>query len=340
MNNRCLVFGACGYSGSGKTTLIEAMIGRLVKRGLTIGVVKHDVHGLQVDREGKDSDRFFKAGADVIMRGPRQSFLRAHPRSDMPLADLLRMMGPHYDLVLVEGHKDSPLEQKVWLSSDKGEGPPESCVVKRVLRRDEDRLQIAMTMIDEWLPHAWCAAPVYAGVLIGGKSSRFGSPKHLVIEEGTTWLERTMAIVRPHVEGVVILGAGSIPDSLGSVPILCDAPDVHGPLADMLAATRWRPSTSWIFLPCDLPHLEEDAVRWLLDCRRPGVHAVLPQLAGSASPEPLLAYYDFRAAPLLECASRPMDLVGAPHVETPEVPDHLQMSWKNVNTPDDRAAVR
>jgi len=189
MKNHYPAFGICGFSGSGKTTVIEVLIGNLTRRGLNVGVVKHDVHGLNIDREGKDTDRFFKAGADVIIRGPEQSFFRAHRRGDMPLPDLLRMIGPYYDLILVEGHKTTPLEQKVWLCSDSGEGPPpEATGIRRVLKRDEDRVQIVMDMIDAWLPDAWCAAPVYAGILIGGKSSRFGQSKHLFDVNGKTWL--------------------------------------------------------------------------------------------------------------------------------------------------------
>lgn len=340
MNGHYPAFGICGFSGSGKTTVIEEVIGSLARRGLKVGIVKHDVHGLNIDREGKDSDRFFRAGADVIIRGPKQCFFRAHRSDDVPLRDLARLIGPYFDLVLVEGHKATPLEQKVWLCSDAGEGPPpEATGIQRVLRRDEDRVRIVMEMIDAWLPRAWRASPVYAGILIGGKSSRLGRPKHLLGDNGKTWLERSVEKVRPHVDGVAILGAGAIPDGLGSVPVLCDIQDAEGPLAGMLAATRWRPLTSWLFLPCDTPLLSEAALRWLIDHRRPGVWAVLPRLPEAPGPEPLLAYYDFRAGPMLERAQRPVDLTADAHVVTPAVPDRLQASWKNVNTDEDLAIV-
>lgn len=182
-------------------------------------------------------------------------------------------------------------------------------------------------------------SPVFAGILIGGKSSRFGRPKHLELRDGKTWLERAVDAVRSHVEGIAILGAGELPEGLGTLPVLCDVPDLQGPLAGMLAAMRWKLSTSWVFLPCDLPCLSGEAVRWLVDQRRPDVRAVLPRLPGSDAPEPLLAYYDFRAAPLLERARRPKDLVGEDGVVTPEIPEHLRASWTNVNTTEDLAAM-
>ena len=333
-------FGICGFSGSGKTTVIEALIVDLTRRGLTVGVVKHDVHGLNIDQEGKDTDRFFKAGADVIIRGSEQCFFRAHRRGDMPLPDLITVIGPHYDLVLVEGHKATPLEQKVWLCSDAGEGPPpEASHMRRVLRRDEDRVRIVLELIDAWLPCAWRASPVYAGILIGGKSRRFGRPKHLLNDHGRTWLERTVEKVRPHVDGIAILGAGAIPDGLDSIPVLCDIQDAEGPVAGMLAAMRWRPLTSWVFLPCDLPLLAGESVHWLLGHREPGVWAVLPRLPEAPGPEPLLAYYDFRAMSMLECASRPSEVAAGAHVITPIVPEHLRASWQNVNQRQDLEAL-
>ncbi|MDP2990989.1 MAG: molybdopterin-guanine dinucleotide biosynthesis protein B, partial [Kiritimatiellota bacterium] len=164
------VFGICGYSGSGKTTLIVELIkrlhseaservsaGGLARRspwgegGLKVGVIKHDVHGLNIDHEGKDSDRFFKAGADVLMRGPDQIFLRARPREEIDLEAVLKLFCPHYDLVLLEGHKSTPFIDKVWLLKDDQETcPPEAVNVRRVLRRDEDRAGIVMEMLRAW----------------------------------------------------------------------------------------------------------------------------------------------------------------------------------------------
>ena len=75
---RLPVFGVCGWSGSGKTTLIEAVLPKLLARNLKVAVVKHDVHAIDVDRPGKDSDRFFQAGADVYLQG-NEELSRRHP---------------------------------------------------------------------------------------------------------------------------------------------------------------------------------------------------------------------------------------------------------------------
>ncbi len=326
-------FGICGYSGSGKTTLIEALVHRLCARGLKVGVIKQDAHGLDLDREGKDTDRIFKAGAEVLIRDAEQLFARMHRQADLALPDLIKRLGPHYDLILVEGHKATPLPFKLWLCKP-GEdaGPPEAADIRRVLRWDEDRLPIVMDILDAWLPGAWHATPVYAGILIGGGSTRMGRPKHLIEEDGQTWLQKIVASVQSQVDKVVILGGGELPVDLRALPVLPDVEDAAGPLRGMLAAMRWAPLTSWLFVACDLPMASPSAVQWLLGHRQPGVRAVLPRLTDAPGPEPLLAYYDFRAAALLETVRRPVDCAGNFGVITPLVPIELANAWKNINT--------
>lgn len=301
MKNHYPAFGMCGYSGSGKTTVIEKVVEQLTRRALRIGVVKHDVHGLNVDHEGKDTDRFFRAGADVVIRGPEQCFFRAHRRGDIPLPDLLRLIGPYYDLVLVEGHKSTPLEQKVWLCSDDGEEPPpEARGIRRVLRRDENRVRIVQGMIDSWLPVAWRAAPLYAGILANKQADPArpnGTPAN---PDDEACLEQAANLVRPFVDEIIIVGRTVIPASLRCAPMLPDAPDAGRSLAGMRSAMRWAPLTSWLFVAPGPQLPSHTTVRKILESRRPGVWAVLPQPHGPQYPEPGWAYCDFRAGPLLE----------------------------------------
>lgn len=55
-----------GRSGSGKTTAIEALIARLVDRGLTVGAIKHTHHPLNLEDRG-DTARFRRAGANPVI---------------------------------------------------------------------------------------------------------------------------------------------------------------------------------------------------------------------------------------------------------------------------------
>lgn len=144
------VLGICGYSGAGKTTLIERLLPRLKAAGFRLAVVKHDAHALDVDRSGKDSDRLFRAGADVLVHDARQGLLRFHARRLSLPAALARLAG-RYDLVLVEGHKRSP-GPKLWLLSE-GEtsAPAGLSSVLATLPRTPGRPSIAYRLILAWL---------------------------------------------------------------------------------------------------------------------------------------------------------------------------------------------
>ncbi len=335
------VFAICGWSGAGKTTLIEQLIPPLRKMGLKIAVVKHDVHGIHVDRPGKDSDRFFQAGADVHLQAPDEEFLRCH-RTDNSTEGPPHMQSlvNTHDLVLVEGHKQTSLP-KVWLLSDRETQVPDDVdQVVAVLSRDSDRVEPTLMILEDFLTKQWLETPVYGCVLIGGKSSRMRQPKHLLREDDSTWLERTVALVDDVCQTVVIAGSGEVPDSLGDRVQLPDIVDARGPLAGMLAAMRWAPFASWIVAACDLPSLSAEALRWLMSTRRPGVWATLPRLTGSVGLEPLLAYYDFRCRVLLEDLARngnfkPIDILSNSSVTVLDVPSDLAEAWKNVNTPDE-----
>jgi molybdopterin-guanine dinucleotide biosynthesis protein A len=190
------------------------------------------------------------------------------------------------------------------------------------------------------------AAPVWACVLIGGRSSRMGRPKHLIQDQnGVTWLERTVHILRPFVAGVVLAGRGEVPESLADLVRIADVPGIAGPLAGILAAMRRRPGVSWLLAACDMPDIKEEAVRWLLARRRPTIWGTVPRLREEGPVEPLLAYYDPRCRALFEDLLRTgcmrIGMVAADaHIETPIVPEHLREAWRNVNTPADLCVER
>lgn len=91
-----------GYSNSGKTTLIENIIKILKKDGLKIATVKHDVHGLDIDKEGKDSYRYSAAGADVSVVSTKDLTVYKIHR-DLTLDDILSNIND-VDIIIVEGY--------------------------------------------------------------------------------------------------------------------------------------------------------------------------------------------------------------------------------------------
>jgi molybdopterin-guanine dinucleotide biosynthesis protein B len=89
----------------GKTTALERVIREMKRRGYRVGTVKHDSHGFEVDRPGKDSWRHARAGSDtVVISGPRKMALIRHLDEEMPLSEISALMAG-VDLVLTEGYK-------------------------------------------------------------------------------------------------------------------------------------------------------------------------------------------------------------------------------------------
>ncbi|MCC7429006.1 MAG: molybdopterin-guanine dinucleotide biosynthesis protein B [Alphaproteobacteria bacterium] len=104
------VLGIVGWSGSGKTTLLDAVIPRLVARGVGISTVKHAHHGFDIDRPGKDTHRHRVAGAREVLvaSGQRWALMHElHAEPEPALPELLAHLAP-VDLVLVEGFKTHP----------------------------------------------------------------------------------------------------------------------------------------------------------------------------------------------------------------------------------------
>ena len=340
MSSELRAFGICGWSGSGKTTLLVELVRHFTARKLKVAAIKHDVHGLDADREGKDSDRFFRAGADVVLTGPGESLCRGHLNESDALHVAVNRLYPEHDLILVEGNKSADLAPKVWLLRDVTDTcPPDVSGVACVLAPKEDRVGKVTSMVEEWLQMRIQTTPLYAGILFGGRSQRMGQPKHLLNIAGRTWLEHIVATVQPFVQQVVLLGTGKVPPSLCALPVLPDAPDKHGPLAGILAAMRWNPHVSWLFVACDLPEISSVAIDWLTRQRGPGVWAILPRLSGAQGVEPLFAFYEFRAKPLLESILAPSALGPLPAVITPEPPPEIAHAWANINTPMDVARL-
>jgi molybdopterin-guanine dinucleotide biosynthesis protein B len=94
-----------GASGAGKTTLLEKLIPELKKRGVRVGTIKHDVHGFEMDKPGKDSWRHKKAGSSLSMiSSPFQIGMVKDVDHDHAPEDLITFFSD-MDLILTEGFK-------------------------------------------------------------------------------------------------------------------------------------------------------------------------------------------------------------------------------------------
>lgn len=102
------LLGFAAWSGTGKTTLLEAMLPKLVARGIRVAVIKHAHHNFDIDKEGKDSYRLRKAGAAqmLISSRYRRAMVTETPDEEATLPQLIAQLDQtQLDLILVEGFK-------------------------------------------------------------------------------------------------------------------------------------------------------------------------------------------------------------------------------------------
>ncbi|WP_299995394.1 molybdopterin-guanine dinucleotide biosynthesis protein B [uncultured Clostridium sp.] len=98
-------------SNVGKTYLLEGLIKELKFRGYSIATIKHDVHGFDIDKEGKDTYKHRKAGSETVIISSKNRFAMIKElKEETELNDIIKMVLDK-DIILVEGYKNSNLRK-------------------------------------------------------------------------------------------------------------------------------------------------------------------------------------------------------------------------------------
>jgi len=106
------ILAVVGRSGSGKTTLVEQLLHELTQKRYSVGTIKDAKGGFQLDLEGKDSYRHYRAGAQavaLVSEEQAEAALLTRLPAGLPIEELCRRFFPEVDLVIVEGFKDLPI---------------------------------------------------------------------------------------------------------------------------------------------------------------------------------------------------------------------------------------
>lgn len=93
-----------GKKDSGKTSAIEKAVKELKKSNLRVAVIKHSHH--EIDVEGKDTFKFWEAGADIVTF--HDSKCVTFHKCDLNMVYLLPV-----DVILIEGFKELDLGKKI-----------------------------------------------------------------------------------------------------------------------------------------------------------------------------------------------------------------------------------
>jgi molybdopterin-guanine dinucleotide biosynthesis protein A len=139
-------------------------------------------------------------------------------------------------------------------------------------------------------------APPLAGIFVGGASSRMGRPKGLLHAPGTeeTLIERLVGVARASGAEPVLLGDAAPYAALApDVPRLADRPEGIGPLGGLKALLDRAGNRYAISLACDMPYVDEDALRALMAVTddQPTAEVVAARRGSGAPLEPMLALW-------------------------------------------------
>jgi len=119
----CPIVSIVGKTRAGKTTLIERLITEFKRRGYRIVTVKHSPGGVDIDRPGKDSQRFGEAGSDAVIIGSpdKLAFIKSMDH-DPSIEEILHLIGSELDLALVEGFRKGKAPKIEVHRKELGEG--------------------------------------------------------------------------------------------------------------------------------------------------------------------------------------------------------------------------
>lgn len=188
------------------------------------------------------------------------------------------------------------------------------------------------------------APPVYGLVMAGGQSTRMGMDKSALDFHGKPQGIYCSELLGAVLERVCISvrKRPSQADVFQALPQIEDAYGAIGPMSGVLSAMDQEPDAAWFVLACDLPYIDEQAVRELLDGRARDRMATA-FMASDGFFEPLCAIYEPRTAPLLRerlDAGRYSlrDVLTDADVRMVCPPEDRMLT--NVNTPEDLEEVR
>ena len=173
-------------------------------------------------------------------------------------------------------------------------------------------------------------------VLVGGKSTRMGKDKSQLNYFGKPQKE----VVKELLENQNLETFYSIKDFSTSLEMTSEISDTFlnlGPFGGICSAFQKNPNTAWLVLATDVPFVNDELIKLLLEKRNPSKVATTIKGKGKEFVEPLITIYEPKAYPILlqylaQGYSCPRKMLINSDVEIVEVDDAF---IRNVNTPEE-----
>jgi molybdenum cofactor guanylyltransferase len=178
---------------------------------------------------------------------------------------------------------------------------------------------------------------IYGLVLAGGRSSRMGRDKGLIVYNNKPQREYIADLLREFCVQVYVSCKTKeyIPATLNPLP---DQFDLESPLNGILSAFEKNNSVAWLTVPVDMPYVDEAVLAYLLKYRNTNKTATCFIDSDGKHPEPLLALWEAKAAiPLKKYYESggisPREFLKQQDILLLQPPD--KRIYCNINTPDE-----
>lgn len=176
-------------------------------------------------------------------------------------------------------------------------------------------------------------------LLMGGHSSRMGSPKEKLPVGSETFLTHILGQFPAFYATALSVAAGS--EVTAPLPVWPDRYPDCGPIGAICTALE-RAETPYVFFcPCDTPCVTEGLFLTLCAALRPGDDAVVPSAGGHV--HPLTGLYRTSLLPAARSlidqgCHRPRRLLDMVATRYLELDEELSCHLRNINTPEEYAA--
>ena len=181
-------------------------------------------------------------------------------------------------------------------------------------------------------------------VLAGGKSVRMGFDKGSVSWFGKEQRYHVADMLRPLCKDVFISCRADQKQQINpAYPALEDTFTGLGPYGAILSAFREQPDRAWLVVACDMPLLETETFKFLIERRKVSAIATAYNSPENEFPEPLITIWEPKSYPVLlsflsQGYSCPRKVLINSDVHLLQAPNTDALT--NVNTPDDLEKVK
>jgi len=141
---------------------------------------------------------------------------------------------------------------------------------------------------------------LYGLVMAGGESRRMGENKAFIVYHKKPQVYEAITLLNKICRNVFISCKKEHGNLFNTnISLIHDLDSAKGPMAGILAAFQQYPDKAWLVLPCDLPFIDLELVKYLLTKRVPGRPVTLFSSEGGRI-EPLVSIWEPKSYEILQ----------------------------------------